>query len=447
MSQRWVGLTLLTSVLLVASACGDEGLSGVEAGGMADAPGLDAVTGDDGGDGAAADAGGGAGGDGLGADAAGTSDAAADGGAPGDAPSDVPEPPADGAGPADATAPDVAGADVGSPDGGAQTCTEPAPFVPPGPPTGWNHTTTELFTVTQGPPNHRGQDVVAGAGEPQVLIGKFAYGLLDKDLKGEDVEVFIQDAPPCGPWASLGSAVTSQDGEHGSTYGIQDDGGRVFFEVPAGSERPVGRYPVRMLVHGDNSVAAFTLFVVEPGTGGVVFDIDGTLTTADFELVKELFAEIFLGSYVPELREGAVEVVETWAGKGYLPVYLTGRPDTLRAASEGWLRERGFPEGAVHLTDTNAQALPTSGGVAAYKTDFLTLVGASLDLYAAYGNATTDIEAYGNVDIPKGRTFIIGDNAGVGGTVAVPSYPEHLPAAEAMPLPPVPAPPATGTWP
>ena len=50
--------------------------------------------------------------------------------------------------------------------------------------------------------------------------------------------------------------------------------------------------------------------------------------------------------------------------------------------------------------------------------------------YAAYGNADTDITAYANVEIPQGRTFIIGPNAGNGGTVAIPNgdYTDHTAA-------------------
>jgi hypothetical protein len=96
-------------------------------------------------------------------------------------------------------------------------CT-PRPFVPPGPKTAWKHTATGLLVVTQGAANHRGQDVIVTPGSPQILIGKFAYGSFDKDLKGEEVEVFLQDAPPCGEWRSLGVAVTSEEGQYGTQF-------------------------------------------------------------------------------------------------------------------------------------------------------------------------------------------------------------------------------------
>jgi phosphatidate phosphatase PAH1 len=53
---------------------------------------------------------------------------------------------------------------------------------------------------------------------------------------------------------------------------------------------------------------------------------------------------------------------------------------------------------------------------------------AKLLLYAAYGNATTEIEAYSQAKVPKERTYIIGKHAGEQGTVAIPDYPSlgHL---------------------
>ena len=312
-------------------------------------------------------------------------------------------------------------------------CPEPVVFEPDGEPTGWKHTSTRLFTVTQGKANHRGQDVVV-AGGPQRLIGKFAYGVLDKDLKQEDVEVFIQPDPPCGEWVSFGVVETSDDGQNGTLWGVEDDGGRVFFELPAEAALPPGWYPVRMLVHGDHSVAAFSLVVVSPGVDVVVSDIDGTLTTDDFQLVTELFGDIFSGAYEPDLYPSGADVMWAWQKKGVLLVYLTGRPDFLKRMTRETLTSNGFPPGVMHLTDTNTQAFPTSSGVAAYKTAFLERLQeeAQVGLRAAYGNASTDLEAYANLGIPKEATFIIGKHAGEDGTVSLEAgFAAHLPTVEA----------------
>lgn len=345
------------------------------------------------------------------------------------------------------TAPDRAVTDGSPADGSAPdapACGAPTPFVPPGPPVGWKHTATSLLVVTQGPANHRGQDVVVSPGQPQLLVGKFAYGPFDKDLKSEDVEIHMQLEPPCGPWVLLGTQETSEEGEYGTQFGITDDGGRIFFTLPADKERPPGRYPVRMLVRGDHSMAAFSLFVVQPGAGAVVFDIDGTLTTDDFQLVSQMFSQLLNGTYVPKAYPDGAKVAEAWAAKGYLPVYLTGRPDTLRTVSQQWLVSQKAPPGAVHLTDT--LTLP-GAATATYKTAFLLkLQSAKVSLHAAYGNATSDIDAYAAAKIDKSRTYIIGPNAGQQGTVALTSYTAHLPTAQAMPAAAIPGPPDTRGW-
>ena len=56
-----------------------------------------------------------------------------------------------------------------------------------------------------------------------------------------------------------------------------------------------------------------------------------------------------------------------------------------------------------------------------------------MTLFAAYGNATMDVEAYGAAGAPKARTSIIGTNAGKQGTASVSSYTAHLPAVKALP--------------
>jgi len=291
-----------------------------------------------------------------------------------------------------------------------------------------------VFVTSHKRVNHRGQDVIVPVGAQQQLVGKFAYGTVDKDLKDEAVEVFIQDDPPYGEWLSLGTEMTSRDGEHGTRFGVKDDGGRIFFAVPDDKVRSVGRHPVRMLVKGDHSFAAFSLFVIEPGTSAVVFDIDGTLTTGDREVAREYLNDLLSREYVPHVRAGAVKVARAYADKGYFIVYLTGRPDNLRQISEEWLIDKGFPPGAIHCTDHIREALPKSERVGRFKTEFIqVLQERGLSIFAAYGNAPTDIEAYEAATIPKERTFIVGEHAGKSDTVALDSYTSHLEDAERMP--------------
>ena len=303
------------------------------------------------------------------------------------------------------------------------TCTQPTPFAPGLARTHWRRRRTTLFTVTQGAANHRGQDIVVGPADPQLLIAKMAYGPFDKDLKGEDVSVFLHDAPPCGPWRLLGAVRTSRDGEYGRRFGIEDDGGRVFFPLATADRRPIGWHPVRLLVHGDLTQAGFNLVVVPKGVQAVVFDIDGTLTTDDFELVVRLFDQVYSRAYRPKLRPGAVDVARAWAARGALVVYLTARSDRLRHMTLETLQDAGFPPGVLRMADEESETLPTARGAGAFKTAALRhLQAAGVTVVAAYGNASTDILAYASAGIPPAQTFILGKHAGERGTAALADF-------------------------
>jgi hypothetical protein len=329
----------------------------------------------------------------------------------------------------------------------------PVPFPAPTGEGVWNNLASEEVT-TLGDPNHRGQDVIVQVGNPQVLVGKFAYAFVDKDMHCEDVDIWIQREVPCGAWEHLGVARTTDNPDDsldcnnfGTRYGIEDDGGRVFFEIPDDVALPVGRYPIRMVLRGDLSIAAFDLVVVAPGTQAIVTDIDGTLTTSDNELITEVALAIFNETYQQEAYPEAERMVRTWADKGYLVVYATGRPDLLRKMTERWVEPR-FPPGPMHLTDTNAQVMPDNEGVGTYKKEFfLYLKSQGLDIVAAYGNATTDIYAYAEAGIPKAITWIIGKHAGEENTNPVTGgYADVVPLVEAMPEATIAAPPAFGWW-
>jgi phosphatidate phosphatase PAH1 len=320
---------------------------------------------------------------------------------------------------------------------------EPAcpPPVPERGEAGWKHTRTEHFVVALGPAHHRGPDVVVRTGEPQVLIAKFAYGDLDKDLKDETVDIYAQRDVRCSKWAWLGSATTSREEDNGTQQGIMDDGGRVYFTVPGDKQLAVGVHAIRMQVRGDRTVAALNLFVIERETDIVVFDIDGTLTTGDKEITKEVLAGLADTTYIPEEYAKGSDVVNEYARKGYLVVYLTGRPDLLKTQTVHWLVKKGFPAGVVRLTDTLHQIRPKQDGVGKYKRDvLLRLTGQQVNIAAAYGNAETDIWAFAEAGIPKSRTYIIGKYAGKDETLPLTSYTSHLPVIKSLPKAPTPFP-------
>src|SRR5262245_42151089 len=58
-------------------------------------------------------------------------------------------------------------------------------------------------------PDHRGYDLIAATDEPHVLAGKLAYGVIDKSLEHEDVELFACIA---GQWHAVGRTRSDDNG-------------------------------------------------------------------------------------------------------------------------------------------------------------------------------------------------------------------------------------------
>ena len=270
-------------------------------------------------------------------------------------------------------------------------------FTPPAR-SGFRHFFNTVLAL--GPAWHSAQDVVGTPGASVTVEGKFAYGSFSKDLEDESAQLYVND---CTGWRSVGSALTDSDGR-----------ARVRFTAPSSP----GLYALRMVVRGDATQAPGYLVVAPRGARLTVFDIDGTLTTSDLELVKDVITDVFepilRGTYVPTAHPYARELVEERERRGGIPIFLTGRPYWLTKSSREWLSGLRFPSGALHTTDSNGEALT---GVAAYKAAFLnSLKAQGFVLEAAYGNATTDIDAYAAAGIPKADTFIIGKNGGKSGT-------------------------------
>lgn len=283
-----------------------------------------------------------------------------------------------------------------------RTCRGSASAATPG--RGFDHKRSHL--VATATPHHAVPDAFARPGETVELFGKFGYGDIGKDLEDESVEVMLDD---CTSLAIRGTAKTDDDGI-----------ARVELTAPA---RP-GAYHVEFRVVGDGSSAKAMLHVLPEGTELVVFDIDGTLTTDDAEVSHDVLDEHFRhladGQYVAAAYEHGAELAKAWIDRGYVVVYVTGRPYWLVDHTRAWLAGGKYPEGIVRTTLRHRECVPNEGGVGAFKRAYLqSLVDAGYRIHAAHGNATTDVWAYAQVGIPTERTFIIGPHAGAGGTVAV----------------------------
>lgn len=243
-------------------------------------------------------------------------------------------------------------------------------------------------------PFHMVHDQIVKAGTSATFTGKFDYSsVFHKDLEFEDVHVYLHGTG-MNDWEYLGEYRTDGDG-------------KIFVDV----SKPEGDYQVRMVVEGDLSEASGYLTVVQPRRKAVLFDIDGTLTLNDFEAVGD-----YLGTDTAEMHGYAAEVVWDYVEKGYQVIYLTGRQYWMASTTRNWFNSKGLFD--WHLrTDSNAEN-PVDPQTQAYKTAYIRylLNEVELDIVRAYGNAATDIAAYADAGLPKAETYIIGPEAGNGGT-------------------------------
>ena len=252
---------------------------------------------------------------------------------------------------------------------------------------------------------HTAQDVVATPGMLVGLGGRFGYGAMVHPLRDEDIAVHIND---CTAWQDLGVAATD------------DAGGAA---VPYTAARP-GRFDVVSTVLGDGSEVQGHLHTLPEGTHLVVFDIDGTLTVSDAEFMHQLRDN----NYTPQAYAQAVAATQAWAKRGYMVVYLSGRPRSTLDMTRSWLQDQGFAPGLLHITNQVTEAVPTREGVGAFKLNYLReLQDMGFEIDYAYGNQTTDFGAYLGAGISAEHVFSVGPKAGMDATQPLPEgYADNL---------------------
>lgn len=244
-------------------------------------------------------------------------------------------------------------------------------------------------------PYHMVHDQIVLQGQTATVVGKFDYDLaLHKDLEGEYVHAYAYGTGMSG-WQYLGRYTTNSDG-------------KVY--VPL-SGKPEGDYVVRMVAEGDLSSATGYVTVASSGRETVLFDIDGTLTLNDFEAVGE-----YLGVDIADNYAYAEAVVQAYVDKGYQVVFLSARPYWVMKNTRQWFANYGIVPWHTRLNPNSDNLLNLQ--TEQYKTDYIRYLKNTLGLniVRAYGNATTDINAYNAAGIPKANTYIIGSNAGKSGT-------------------------------
>lgn len=252
---------------------------------------------------------------------------------------------------------------------------------------------------------HMVHDGLVVQGEESEVVMKFDYGgVFHKDLEFEDVQVYLSGTQ-MNEWQALGRYRTNSDG-------------KIYVRVPGLAE---GQYQLKAVVMGDLSEATGYLTAVRSGTQAVLFDIDGTLTQSDFEQLLD-----YPGIAYADPKPGAFDLVQSYMDKGYQVIYLTARVYWYARGTREWLDYMGLPQGFLRTSLSNEISLFKT---ADYKASFIDSVQAKgVEVVRAYGNATTDAEAYELAGLAKQDSFTIGKDAGHLGTQAIAndSYYEHL---------------------
>jgi phosphatidate phosphatase PAH1 len=301
-----------------------------------------------------------------------------------------------------------------------------APKLPAAPLRGWRHWIETPLITSQGAPSHRGRDLFVNPGAPQTIIAQFAYSTADIDLVDEDVDIYVQRDCSSG-WEKLATVPTTRGPDfHPPVEGVDDTGGRVYFEIPADKRLGPGMHRVRLVVAGDGSSTDLFIDVVPPKTPIFISDVDGTLTSSEYvEFLSLMWGDL------PETHAGAPEALRALAAKGYRPIYLTARPDWLVQRTRDFLDKHGFPPGIIH-TSTSVYGAGFGASAAAFKTDELAMLAAKgLVPQFGFGNHGSDSDAYVSIPQQDHRIFFQIADPFVGRRIE--SYTELLPDFAALP--------------
>lgn len=293
----------------------------------------------------------------------------------------------------------------------------------PGPTVDWERLESSAVVLSGGP-RHRGRDMFYNPDDVHWAMAKFAYGPTDWDLSGERIDAYL--LRNCeGDWQLLGSALTTFDGDHATVEGVEDSGGWVFLQMP--QALPLGRHRIHWVVRGDDTRADTYIEVVDPGTPVILSDVDGTLTTGEWERLVD-----YLLSTIPDVNEGAPEALTALVELGYRPMYLTARPEFLGRRTYQFIEERGLPPGIIH-TSLSATGALGSAAVELKSGELAALAQRGLVPSWVFGNSSSDAEAYENAGIQpvEQRVFFQYEDTAFGGRT-IQSYTELVPEFEGL---------------
>lgn len=291
----------------------------------------------------------------------------------------------------------------------AVTCSTSLPTFPA--PTGFKDTYKKGIS-TAGSPSHRARDVLVTEGKPIWILAKFAYSILDADLKEEPIDVYLSEGCT-GDWKKITTVKTSKDDQNTAVEGVADSGGRIYLDLGSlGIKLPVGRHRVILQVPADGSYTEMSITVIPTNQQVVVTDIDGTLTSSELAAATEIIGQ------QPSSHESAAAMMQAFAKRDYQIFYLTARPEWLMQKTREWLKDKGFPPGTIHTTNSKAGA--TGDAASKFKMDELSLLKLNTGLVPAFafGNKPSDAKAFGEQGInPKQSYYYALDGDALGGVI------------------------------
>ena len=122
----------------------------------------------------------------------------------------------------------------------------------------------------------------------------------------------------------------------------------------------------------------------------VIFDVDGTLTPSVLSIIRP--------------RHGAADAVRAFCDAGFEIIYLSARIRILQSGLNDWLTKNGFPAGHLHMTQNREDRTDT----AAFKERVLqSYVKTGWSFAAAFGDSSSDFQAYVKSGIPMERIFAL----------------------------------------
>jgi hypothetical protein len=256
---------------------------------------------------------------------------------------------------------------------------------PPTAPVGAFRHSIESPLIVQLGPHHRGIDTIASVDfDPQPIEGEVHYGLVDKALEDESVDLFgcVGHA-----WKALGTVIT--DGEGHFELDLQGD-----------QRLPAGMRTLYLSVVGDRSGASFLALILPHAAAIAVSDVDGTLTSSENAFFDSLLTQATVGA-----NDGAAAALSTVAQRGYPLVYMTSRGNYFTEDTRSWLNTNGFPRGPLILAP-QLITLPGSPTQDYKATNLMTLMERGLTPAIGFGNRATDAMAYLQVGIPGDHIFL-----------------------------------------